>query len=127
MVASARVRTRVTDALGIDVPILQGGMHHVATAPLVAAVSAAGALGTLTALTQPTPEALREEIKRVRAMLDGVKTKRTGRAPVFAVNFTLLPALAPPDYEGVRARHRGGGRTRRGNRGGKSREMDCVF
>jgi len=100
MVASARVCTRVTDALGIDVPILQGGMHHVATAPLVAAVSAAGALGTLTALTQPTPEALREEIKRVRAMLDGVKTKRTGRAPVFAVNFTLLPALAPPDYEG---------------------------
>jgi len=52
------MRTRVTEALGIRYPILQGGMQWVGKAPLVAAVSNAGGLGILTALTQPTPEAL---------------------------------------------------------------------
>lgn len=57
---------------------------------LVAAVSNAGGLGILTALTQPNPEALRVAIR---------KTKNLTSAP-FGVNITILPAINPPDYEG---------------------------
>ena len=79
---------RVTKILGIEHPIIQGGMHYVGYAGLAAAVSEAGGLGTITALTQPTPEHLRQEIRKAREL-----TKK----PI-AVNLTLLPALAPPDY-----------------------------
>ena len=48
----------------------------------------AGGLGTITALTQKSPEDLRAEIRKCAAMT----------SKPFAVNFTLLPALAPPDY-----------------------------
>lgn len=95
----AHLRTRITDLLQIDFPIVQGGMHHVAYAELVAAVSSAGALGTLTALTQKTPEDLRREIAKCRKLLENIRTPISGSAPNFAVNFTLLPALQPPDYE----------------------------
>src|ERR671935_155868 len=50
--------TRFTELFEIDHPISQGGMQWVGRADLVAAVANAGALGFLTALTQPTPEAL---------------------------------------------------------------------
>ena len=92
------LRTRLTTMLDIERPIVQGGMHYVAYASLVAAVSNAGGLGTLTALTQKTPDDLRREIARVRELL---RPRRSdGKMPPFAVNFTLLPALMPPDYEG---------------------------
>ncbi|KAM0286735.1 hypothetical protein ACHAQH_000755 [Verticillium albo-atrum] len=80
--------TELTRRLGIKVPIVQGGMQHVGTADLASAVSNAGALGIITALIFPTPEALRDEIKRCRTL-----TKNP-----FGVNLTLLPALVPPDY-----------------------------
>ncbi|GKZ20977.1 hypothetical protein AbraIFM66951_010198 [Aspergillus brasiliensis] len=80
--------TALTRALGISVPVVQGGMQWVGYAELAAAVSNAGGLGILTALTQPTPEDLRKEIRRCKSM-----TKKP-----FAVNITLLPALVPPDY-----------------------------
>ncbi|KAI1336975.1 hypothetical protein F5Y15DRAFT_165945 [Xylariaceae sp. FL0016] len=80
--------TELTRRLGIKIPVVQGGMHHVGYAEMAAAVSNAGGLGILTALTQPTPEDLRNEIRRCRKM-----TKNP-----FGVNITLLPALAPPDY-----------------------------
>ncbi|GLB05609.1 hypothetical protein AtubIFM57258_000898 [Aspergillus tubingensis] len=80
--------TALTRALGISVPVVQGGMQWVGYAELAAAVSNAGGLGILTALTQPTPEDLRKEIRRCKTM-----TKKP-----FAVNITLLPALVPPDY-----------------------------
>ncbi|KAL8941310.1 MAG: hypothetical protein Q9216_002329 [Gyalolechia sp. 2 TL-2023] len=70
------------------VPIVQGGMQWVGYAELASAVSNAGGLGILTALTQPTPEALRAEIRKCRSMTPDP----------FAVNLTLLPALVPPDY-----------------------------
>ena len=60
--------TRVTRLLGIEHPIIQGGMHYVGYAVLAAAVSNAGGLGTVTALTQKSPEDLRAEIRRVRAL-----------------------------------------------------------
>ena len=57
---------------------------------LVAAVSNAGGLGVLTALTQPNPDALREAIRKTRKLTD----------KNFGVNITLLPSINPPDYEG---------------------------
>ncbi|KAL2112179.1 hypothetical protein VUR80DRAFT_8339 [Thermomyces stellatus] len=80
--------TELTRRLGIQVPVVQGGMQHVGTADLASAVSNAGALGTITALIFPTPELLRAEIRRCRTLT----------SKPFAVNITLLPALVPPDY-----------------------------
>ncbi|KAL8731823.1 MAG: hypothetical protein Q9181_004155 [Wetmoreana brouardii] len=80
--------TALTKKLGIRVPVVQGGMQWVGYAELASAVSNAGGLGILTALTQPTPEDLRKEIRRCRTMTTSP----------FAVNLTLLPALVPPDY-----------------------------
>ncbi len=83
-------KTRVTEMLGIEHPIVQGGMQGVGYAELASAVSNAGGLGTLTALTQPNPAALRDEIARCRQMTD----------KPFAVNLTVLPTILPPDYKG---------------------------
>jgi nitronate monooxygenase len=63
-------------------------MQWVGRAELAAAVSNAGALGILTALTQPTPQALVAEIERCRAMTD----------KPFGVNLTILPTINPPPY-----------------------------
>lgn len=82
------IRTRFTEAFGVEHPIVQGGMMWVGTADLVAPVAEAGALGFLTALTQPTPEALTKEIARVRERTD----------KVFGVNLTILPSINPPPY-----------------------------
>lgn len=82
------MQTRVTRLLGIDYPIIQGGMQWVGVAELAAAVSNAGALGILTALTQSTPDDLRREIARTREM-----TERP-----FGVNLTILPSINPPPY-----------------------------
>ncbi|MGR3311925.1 NAD(P)H-dependent flavin oxidoreductase [Roseovarius indicus] len=79
---------RLTDMLGIRYPIVQGGMQWVGYAEMAAAVSNAGGLGTLTALSQPDPDALTKEIARTREMTD---------AP-FAVNLTVLPSINPPPY-----------------------------
>src|SRR3546814_9327600 len=59
-------KTRITEMLGIEHPIVQGGMQSVGYAELASAVSNAGGLGILTALTQPSPKALRDEIGRDR-------------------------------------------------------------
>ncbi|MBC7214497.1 NAD(P)H-dependent flavin oxidoreductase [Extensimonas perlucida] len=82
-------QTRITDMLGIEHPIVQGGMQNVGVAELASAVSNAGGLGILTALTQPTPQALREEIARCRSMTD----------KPFGVNLTVFPTINPPDYK----------------------------
>jgi NADH:quinone reductase (non-electrogenic) len=84
------IKTRVTEMLGIEHPIIQGGMQNVGYAELASAVSNAGGLGIITALTQPDAAALREEIERCRAMTD----------KPFGVNLTVLPAVTPPDYKG---------------------------
>jgi len=84
------IETTLTKMLGIQVPVVQGGMQWVAVPKLVAAVSNAGGLGVLTALTQPSPDALREAIK---------ETQKLTSKP-FGVNITLLPSINPPDYAG---------------------------
>ncbi|MFG3165008.1 NAD(P)H-dependent flavin oxidoreductase [Streptomyces sp. NPDC048232] len=84
--------TRFCETFGVEHPIVQGGMQWVGRARLVAAVAEAGALGFLTALTQPTPEALVEEIARCREMTD----------KPFGVNLTILPSISPPPYDEYR-------------------------
>lgn len=83
------IKTRITEILGIEHPIVQGGMMNVGFAELASAVSNAGGLGIITALTQPSPEALRDEIERCRAMT---------RKP-FGVNMTIFPTINSPDYK----------------------------
>lgn len=82
------MKTRFTEAFGVEFPLMQGGMQWVGRAELVAAVANAGALGCITALTQPTPEDLAREIERCRTLTD----------KPFGVNLTFLPALDPPPY-----------------------------
>ena len=82
------LKTRFTEMFGIEHPIVQGGMQWVGRAELVAAVANAGGLGFITALTQPTPEKLTEEIARCRTLTD----------KPFGVNLTILPAIKPPPY-----------------------------
>ncbi|RFA27801.1 nitronate monooxygenase [Alkalilimnicola ehrlichii] len=84
------MKTRITELFGIERPIIQGGMHYVGFAELAAAVSNAGGLGTITALTQGTPENLAAEIRRCQELTD----------KPFAVNLTFLPSVTPPDYPG---------------------------
>lgn len=84
--------TEFTTTFGIEHPIVCGGMTAVGTADLISAVANAGALGFLTALTQPTPEALVKEIARCRDMTD----------KPFGVNLTILPTIRPVPYDEYR-------------------------
>ena len=83
-----KMKTKITEMLNIEHPIIQGGMHYVGFAELAAAVSNAGGLGTITGLTQNTPEKLANEISRCNDMTD----------KPFAVNLTFLPTVTAPDY-----------------------------
>jgi nitronate monooxygenase len=82
------IATRFTEMFGVEHPVAQGGMQWVGRATLVSAVANAGALGFITALTQPTPEDLTKEIARCRDWTD----------KPFGVNLTILPAIKPPPY-----------------------------
>ncbi len=83
------MKTRITEMLGIEHPVVQGGMQWVGLAKLASAVSNAGGLGILTGLTQPTAEDLLKEIERCRDMTD----------KPFAVNLTILPTIKPVPYD----------------------------
>jgi NADH:quinone reductase (non-electrogenic) len=84
------MKTRITELFGIEHPIMQGGMHYVGFAELAAAVSNAGGLGTITGLTQKTPELLAREISKCNELTN----------KPFAVNLTFLPIVNTPDYPG---------------------------
>lgn len=83
-----KLNTRITKMLGIERPILLGAMQWLAKDELVAAVSNAGGLGVMSSATFPNAEELRAEIRKCKALTD----------KPFAVNLTLMPSLAPPDY-----------------------------
>ena len=88
------MKTRLTELLGIEVPIICGGMMRVGTADLAAAVSNAGGLGVMTALTCKTAAELSAEIARCQSLT----TKP------FAVNLTVGVVATPIDYgEYIRA------------------------
>lgn len=82
------IETKLTRMLGIQYPIISSGLMRVSTAELVAPVANAGALGFLTALTQPTPEELIREVERTREMTDNP----------FGINLTILPSVKPVPY-----------------------------
>lgn len=83
------MKTRITELLGIETPIICGGMMRVGTAELAAAASNAGALGVMTALTQPTPEGLRAEIEKCRSLTD----------KPFGVNLTVGVVATEINYD----------------------------
>jgi len=93
------MKTKITELFGIEHPIIQGGMHYVGFAEMAAAVSSAGGLGMITALTLKSPGDLANEITRCREMTD----------KPFGVNLTFLPTVSSPDYPGyIRAIIEGG-------------------
>jgi len=75
-------KTRVTEILGIQYPIIQGSMLRVSRAQLAAAVSNAGGLGIIASATFSTAKELREEIRRAKSLTD----------KPFGVNINLFPA-----------------------------------
>tara|TARA_R110000823_G_scaffold27609_9_gene80383 strand:+ start:12227 stop:13222 length:996 start_codon:yes stop_codon:yes gene_type:complete len=83
------MKTRITELLGIETPIICGGMMRVGTAELAAAASNAGALGVMTALTQPTLEGLRAEIEKCRSLTD----------KPFGVNLTVGVVATEINYD----------------------------
>lgn len=83
------MKTRLTELLGIEAPIICGGMMRVGTAELAAAASNAGALGVMTALTQPTTAGLKAEIEKCRSLTD----------KPFAVNLTMGVAVTQINYD----------------------------
>jgi len=94
-------KTRVTELLGIEYPILAGpmayiskaelvaAMAYISKAELVAAVSNAGGLGIMASLTFTEIDELRQEIRKTKSLTD----------KPFAVNITLLPTARPVNYE----------------------------
>ncbi len=84
------LETEVTDLLGIEYPIIQGGMVPVSEAELAAAVSEAGGFGIIASPNFPTPEDLREEIQKAKELTD---------EPI-GVNISLYPASEPLPNEG---------------------------
>ncbi len=85
-------KTRVTELLNIQYPIMQGGLQHLGTPELASAVSNAGGLGTINALVYPTIPEFRAAIRQVKAMTD----------KPFCANVSMLPTLSPgemtPEY-----------------------------
>jgi len=83
------MKTKLTEMLGIETPIICGGMMRIGTAELAAAASNAGALGVMTALTQPTPELLKAEIEKCQSLTD----------KPFAVNLTVGVVATSINYD----------------------------
>jgi NAD(P)H-dependent flavin oxidoreductase YrpB (nitropropane dioxygenase family) len=86
------MKTRATQILGIEHPVVQGGMQWVATTELAAAVSNAGALGIIGPLTTGSPESLVRKIRRCRELTDRP----------FGVNLTIVPSISPAPYDEYR-------------------------
>ena len=83
-------KTRITELFGIEYPIIQGPLGGgLSCAELVSAVSNAGGLGVIAALSYQSGEELREEVKKTKSLTD----------KPFAVNITLLPTIRPVNYE----------------------------
>lgn len=81
------MKTRVTELLGIEYPIVQGAMQYMSLAELAAAVSNAGGLGIVPAMAFPTTDDLRQEINKMKALT----TKP------FGFNISLVPEVVIPE------------------------------
>ena len=76
-------KTRITEILGIEYPIIQGGMAWVSSPEFIAAVSNAGGMGTLISATSRSKEEFRDSVKKTKSLTD----------KPFAVNLSLFPAF----------------------------------
>jgi NAD(P)H-dependent flavin oxidoreductase YrpB (nitropropane dioxygenase family) len=83
-------KTRITEMLNIEYPIIQGGMMWLATAELAAAVSNAGGFGIIAALNSGSGEGLKEEIRKCKDLTD----------KPFGVNVSMLPDLTTGEKTG---------------------------
>ncbi|WFD34915.1 hypothetical protein MCUN1_001760 [Malassezia cuniculi] len=93
------IKTQLTEKLGLRVPLVMGGMQWVGTPQLAVKVTNAGALGLVTALTQPTPEDLKKAlIEAQKQVYPDIAAERKDKFGSLGVNITLLPAITPPDY-----------------------------
>lgn len=81
---SNRIQTRMTEILGIEAPVMQGGMQNLATPELAAAVSNAGGLGTINAVTYPDIDTFRQAVRRLKELT----------AKPFCVNISMLPFVS---------------------------------
>lgn len=81
------MKTRVTELLGIEYPIIQGAMQYMSLAKLAAAVSNAGGLGIVPAMAFSTTEALREEVRKMKTLTN----------KPFAFNISLVPEVVIPE------------------------------
>jgi NAD(P)H-dependent flavin oxidoreductase YrpB (nitropropane dioxygenase family) len=79
--------TKITEMLGIEHPILCGGMQWISRAEFVASVCNAGGIGFITAESFETPEDLRTEIKKMRDLTD----------KPFGVNISMVPEFGVPE------------------------------
>ncbi len=77
------MKTRLTEMMGIEYPIICGGMMRLAYPALCAAISNAGGLGNLTAAMYDDETAFRGAIEETRRLTD----------KPFMVNVTLLPSI----------------------------------
>lgn len=84
---SKKIRTRMTELLGIQVPVMQGGMQNLAVPELAAAVSNAGGLGTINAASYANLDDFRQAIRRVKELTD----------KPFCVNISMLPFVSAGD------------------------------
>ncbi len=80
-------RTRVTEKLGIEYPIVVGTMMHISDPVFVAAASEAGCLGVLASAMYKSEEDLKNAVQQVRSLT----------SKPFAVNLNLFPARVPVD------------------------------
>ena len=81
------METRMTEMLGIQYPIMQGGMQNLGVPALAAAVSEAGGLGTINATIYPEIDDLRTAIRETKTLTD----------KPFCVNISLLPGVSVGD------------------------------
>jgi len=82
-----KFKTKITEMLGIEHPVICGGMQWISRAEIVAAVGNAGGIGFITAESLATPEDLRKEIKKTRDLTD----------KPFGINLSMVPELGPPE------------------------------
>lgn len=82
-----KFKTKITEMLGIEHPILCGGMQWISRAEIVAAVANAGGIGFITAESLETPEDLRQEIKKIRDLTD----------KPFGINLSMVPEFGLPE------------------------------
>jgi len=81
------IRTKMTQLLGIQCPIMQGGMQHLGTPELASAVSNAGGLGTINVTIYPELDDFRAAVRKMKSLTD----------KPFAVNVSIPPEVNPGD------------------------------